>query len=111
MSGSYVLQDGEFTGRRRGGTVDNGSAKREGVGRRDEELYQNNIRQHVETEGNIGKMVIIDVATGNCEIGDELGTDASQHLRSRYASAELYGIRIGYNVAASLSGVMERATQ
>ena len=91
--------------------MDNRDKKREEVGRRGEELYQHNIRQHVETEINIGKMVIIDVETDAYEIGDELGIEASQHLQSKHANAALYGIRIGYDVAASLGGVMERTKQ
>lgn len=37
---------------------------REEVARHAKELYQNSIRQEVEREENIGKMVIIDIETG-----------------------------------------------
>lgn len=37
---------------------------REEVAKRAKELYENGIRQQVETEENIGKMVIIDIETG-----------------------------------------------
>ena len=81
---------------------------REEVGRRGEELYAQNIRPQVETTQNIGKMVIIDVETGEYEVGDNMGIEAAQRLKTRHANAALYGIRIGYNVAAALGGVMER---
>ena len=52
-------------------------------------------------------MVIIDVETGDYEV-DELGLEATHHLHAKRPNAPLYGIRIGYNVAESLGGVMER---
>jgi hypothetical protein len=70
-------------------------------------LYAERIRAEVETPENIGKMVIIDVETGDYEV-DELGLEASHHLHAKRPNAPLYGIRIGYNVAESLGGMMER---
>lgn len=51
-------------------------------------------------------MVIIDIETGDCEI-DKNGLHASNSVNERYPNARLFGIRIGYNVAASLGGVMD----
>jgi hypothetical protein len=82
----------------------------EEVGRLAEQLYESSIRQKVESEENIGKMVIIDVETGDYEI-DKNGLHASNRLNERHPGARLFGIRIGYNVAASISGVMERVSQ
>ena len=62
----------------------------------------------METEENIGKMVIIDVDTGEYEIDDRKGLDAARRLQAKRPDASLYGIRIGYNVAAAMGGVMER---
>ena len=70
-------------------------------------LYEQSIRDKVEIEENIGKMVIIDVETGEYEI-DDLGLEASSHLHAKAPDAALYGIRIGYNVAETLGGLMER---
>ena len=83
---------------------------RQEVGRRGEELYRQHIRQQVETEANIGKMVIIDVGSGDFEVGDEVGITAARELQARHAEGAYYGIRIGYNVAATFGGVMERTT-
>ena len=87
----------------------NGQISREEVGRRGKTLYEQNIRQKVETEQNIGKMVIIDVETGEYAV-DDMGLNASNRLHVKRPGAALYGIRIGYNVAESLGGVMERST-
>jgi hypothetical protein len=72
-----------------------------------EQMYEASIRKKVESEANIGKMVLIDIETGDYEV-DKNGLHASNRLSQRHPDARLYGIRIGYNVAASLGGVMER---
>lgn len=72
-------------------------------------LYEQCIRQQVETEENIGKMVIIDVDTEDFEI-DLLGIDSARKLRQRHPGGHLFGIRIGYNVAESFSGFIERTS-
>lgn len=80
---------------------------REEVARRAKHLYESSIRQQVEVEENIGKMVIIDIETGDYEV-DETGLKASRKLSKKHPNARLFGIRIGYNVAVSFGGVMER---
>ena len=51
--------------------------------------------------------MIIDVETG-CFAVDDLGIDSAHTLRRTNPLARLFGIRIGYNVAASFGGIMER---
>lgn len=80
---------------------------REEVARRAKQLYESSIRQQVEVKKNIGKMVIIDIETGDYEV-DETGLKASRNLSKKHPNARLFGIRIGYNVAVSFGGVMER---
>jgi len=79
----------------------------EEVARRAEALYDAQIRQEVEREENIGKMVIIDIETGEYEV-DQTGLKAVKHLREKNPNGRFFGIRIGYKVAASIGGVMER---
>lgn len=79
----------------------------EEIGRRGKALYEKTIRQQVETAANIGKMVVIDIETGEYEV-DELGIESSRRLHAKHPDAPLYGIRIGYNVAETLGGIMER---
>ncbi|MBJ7901040.1 MAG: hypothetical protein GC158_14245 [Cyanobacteria bacterium RI_101] len=81
----------------------------EEVAKRAYQLYEKGIRKKVETEENIGKMVVINVETGDYEI-DQTGLQAAKNLQKKSPYARLFGIRIGYNVAASFSGVMERVS-
>ena len=78
----------------------------EEVGRRAKELYENTIEQEVISAENIGKMVIIDIETGDYEV-DKDGLYASDLLSQRHSNPLLFGIRIGYNVSSSIGGVME----
>jgi hypothetical protein len=83
---------------------------REEVAKRAKKLYESKFRQAVETEENIGQMIIIDIETGEYEI-DKTGLQASRSLRAKNPYGRLFGIRIGYNVAASFGGgVMERVS-
>jgi hypothetical protein len=81
----------------------------EEVAKRAYQIYESGIRQKVETEENIGKMVIINVETGDYEV-DETGLQAAQNLQAKSPYARLFGIHIGYSVAASFGGVMERVS-
>ncbi len=81
---------------------------REDVAQRAKRLYTSVIRQQVEVDENIGKMVIIDIETGDYEV-DKTGLQASRNLSKKHPNARLFGIRIGYHVAVSFNGVMERA--
>jgi len=73
------------------------------VARRAKELYNKKIRGSVEREENIGKMVIIDIETGKYAV-DKTGLPSARYLRKENPYARLFGIRIGYNVAASFGG-------
>lgn len=80
---------------------------REEVARPAKQLYESNIRQKVETEENIGKMIVIDIETGDYEV-DANGLKAPRNLSKKHPNARPFNIRIGYNVAVSFGGVMER---
>ena len=75
--------------------------RRDDVGIRGETFYERNIRALVETEENIGRMVIIDLGSGDFEV-DDLGLGAARILQSRHSNPVLYGKRIGYDVAEAL---------
>lgn len=80
---------------------------REEVAKRANEIYETKLRQRVEIEENIGKMIIIDVETEEYAI-DKTGLESAYYLKEKNPNARLFGICIGYNVAASFGGVMER---
>jgi hypothetical protein len=78
----------------------------EEVAHRAKQMYESGIRQQVHSEDNIGKMVIIDIETGNYKVDDD-GLVSATHLSEKNPTARLFGIRIGYNVSASFGGVMK----
>ena len=78
------------------------------VAKRGNSWYAKGIRTVVETPENVGKMVVIDVETGEYEV-DDLGLEASHYLHVKRPGALLYGIRTGYKVAETLGGIMERS--
>jgi hypothetical protein len=71
-------------------------------------IYAGQLRHLVETKENIGKMLTIEVESGDYGI-DKLGIESAHKLQARHPGAPLYGIRIGYKVAASFSGSLERS--
>ncbi len=80
----------------------------EEIGRRGEAWYEESLRAEIETPENIGKMILIDVDTGDYAIDDKRGV-ASQRLRARHPDALIYGIRIGYDATEVIgSGSLER---
>ena len=79
----------------------------EEVARRGEMLYAERLRSVVETPENIGKMLIIDVETGDYTI-DSVGIESSHRLQAKHPGANLYGIRVGYKTAEALGGILER---
>lgn len=77
------------------------------VCQRGEEMYEKDIRFKVETEGNIGKLISIDIQSGDYEIADNL-IDASHLIKKRHPDAVIYGARIGYDSAYALGTEIER---
>jgi hypothetical protein len=81
----------------------------EEVGKLAQQLYDHGIRQKVEREENIGKMIIIDIESGDYEV-DKNGLKAVNRLEERQPNGRFHGLRIGYKVAYSLGGGMERVS-
>ena len=77
----------------------------EEMARRGKAWYAESIRAKVETPENIGKMLMIDVDTGDYEIDEKRG-EASQRLHAKRPDALIYGIRIGYNATEAIGGGM-----
>ena len=67
---------------------------KEEFARRGDEIYENQVRSHVE-EGNHGKIVAIDIETGVFEVADDIVT-ASDRLLTRLPDAQTWFIRIGH---------------
>ena len=67
---------------------------KEEFARRGDEIYENQVRSHVE-EGNHGKIVAIDIETGAFELADDTMI-AARELYARVPDAQPWLIRIGY---------------
>lgn len=67
---------------------------KEELAQRGQQLYESGIRQQVEA-GNEGKIVAIDIETGDFEV-DETVMGATERLFERRPDAQPWGIRIGY---------------
>jgi hypothetical protein len=81
----------------------------EEVATRAKKLYADKIRAIVEQEDNIGKMVVIDAQTGEYAV-DRSGIHSAIALKAKNPNARLFTIRIGYDVAVSFGGNIERVT-
>ena len=79
----------------------------EEIGRRGQEIYQQHLQPLVETQENIGKIISIDIETGDYEIADDL-IIAGRRLQVRHPEAAMYGKRIGYNAVYALGGSLVR---
>ena len=70
--------------------------------RRGNEIYERDIRPHVET-GNKGKFAAIDIETGAYEIDSDDYT-ATERLSSHHPDAQIWLVRIGEPAAYRLGG-------
>jgi hypothetical protein len=82
----------------------------EEIGRRGQEIYEQRLRALVETEDNVGKIISIDVESGDYEIADDL-LSAGRRLQQRRPDALMYGKRIGYNAVYAVGGSLVRTAQ
>ncbi len=82
----------------------------EEITRRGRELYENRIRLRVETPENIGKIISINVETGEYEIGDDLLV-TSLKMRKKQADAALWSERIGFNAVYAVGGTLFRIAE
>jgi hypothetical protein len=72
------------------------SLSKEQIAERGEEIYADRLRDRVETDENIGRIIVIDVGSGDYEIDND-GLMASHRLRAKHPDGTLYGLRIGYD--------------
>ena len=79
----------------------------EEIVRRGEELYERAIRSQVETEEKFGKIVSIDIETGDYAV-DADPVVAGLRVQVKHPDAAIYGKRIGYDAAFALGGTLSR---
>ena len=63
------------------------------VARRGKVLYEAGIRARVENDTNVGKLVSIDVETGDYEIREDLNMEAPRRLHAKHPAAVIYTFR------------------
>lgn len=68
----------------------------EDIVRRGEEMYARRFRPLVETQENLGKIIVMDIETGDHEIADDALT-ASRRALAKHPGAAIYAVRIGYD--------------
>jgi hypothetical protein len=83
---------------------------KEEIARRGEELYENSIRTQVEIPENIGKIISINIDTGDFEIDQDLIL-ACQRLKAKHSNAALWTERIGYDAVYAVGGTLVRTAQ
>jgi hypothetical protein len=73
----------------------------EEIERRGEQLYRERLREQLETDANLGKLLSIDVETGAFEVGDDLIATA-RRLLTRHPGAAIWTRRVGAGSVYSL---------
>jgi hypothetical protein len=73
-------------------------------------IYEQRIRSLVEIPENIGKMLTLDVETGEYKIGSNSIKGAIE-LKQNRPMARLFTVRIGYDVGVSFGGLSEKTVK
>ena len=73
-------------------------------------IYEQRIKPLVETPENIGKMLTLNVETGEYRIGAN-SIESAIELKQNRPMARLFTVRIGYDVGASFGGLSERTVK
>ena len=74
--------------------------------RRAEDWYNAELRQQLETDENLGKILAIDVDTGYYFVSSDMLV-AADELRKRKAGADMFFFRIGYPAVHKLGGALK----
>ena len=83
------------------------TVSREEIAQRGKEIYQQRIRTHIETPENIGKIIAIDLNTGEYEIDKDL-LATCHRLQAKQPNAVTWVERIGYDAVYAIGGTLVR---
>ena len=81
---------------------------KEEFAQRGDEIYESQVRSQVE-EGNCGKIVAIDLETGDFEI-DSSEIAACERIESRHPDAQIWMVRVGSQYVRRFGGHTKRTT-
>lgn len=76
------------------------------IARRGQAFYRS-IREKVETRENMGKIISIDINTGNYEIDDNL-LESSDRLQREWPDAVIWAERIGFSAVYAVGGTLTK---
>jgi hypothetical protein len=76
------------------------------IARRGQAFYRS-IREKVETRANMGKIISIDINTGNYEIDDNL-LESSDRLQREWPDAVIWAERIGFSAVYAVGGTLTK---
>jgi hypothetical protein len=76
------------------------------IARRGQAFYRS-IREKVENRENMGKIIAIDINTGNYEIDDNL-LEASDRLQQEWPEAVMWLERIGFSAVYAVGGTLTK---
>jgi hypothetical protein len=67
---------------------------------RGKSIYERQLRKHLAIPENMGKLLMIDVDTGDYEIGED-GNDVElfRNLRARHPQAQVFSLKVGFRTA------------
>ena len=88
-------------------TVRQPQCSKEEFAQRGDEIYETQVRSQVE-EGNLGKIVAIDLETGAFEI-DASEIAACDRLEAHYPNAQIWIVRVGSRHVRRFGGRSKRA--
>ena len=77
---------------------------------RGQAVYENGVRDQVETKDNLGKLLLLDIETGHYVIGDDR-IELARRLRAENPDAMLYGLKIGYPAATAIGTTLRPLSQ
>ncbi|MGB8698745.1 MAG: hypothetical protein WCD18_04950 [Thermosynechococcaceae cyanobacterium] len=86
------------------------AGSQEEIAQRGRELYQKYLSAKVETVGNIGKIIAIDLNTQDYEIDTDLIV-ACDRLKARHPNAVTWLERVGYDAVYAVGGTLVRTAQ
>jgi len=75
----------------------------EEIVRRGEQIYAERLREAVEMDENFGKIIVINIETGEYEINDD-PLAASSRALAKHPGAAIYALRIGYDYVHQFGG-------
>lgn len=82
----------------------------EEIAQRGKELYQQRLRTQVETADNIGKIIAIDLNTGDYAIDQDLLL-ACNRLKAKHPNALTWAERVGYDAVYAIGGTLVRTVE